>query len=147
MVRGQGTKKKQEYLSPSEIQHLQEEKRELESNIKEIESGVGGGQVNVAALQGQIKSLNNAIEERTAPKPTIITKDRLAAEEKELESAIAEGMPTRDEMRRPTRNPGAVRKHMQWGERNQQRIERYVEIQRILRPLEPKSIDVLRKEK
>ena len=126
---------------------MQDEKRELESTLREVESGAGDGRVNVGAIKGEIQSLDNAIHERTAPKTTIITRDRLAAEEKELEKAIAEGMPTRDEMRRPSRNPGAVRKHLEWNKRNLDNIERYVEIQRILRPMEPKSIDVLRKEK
>ena len=126
---------------------MQDEKRELESTLREVESGAGDGRVNVGAIKGEIQSLDNAIHERTAPKTTIITRDRLAAEEKELEKAIAEGMPTRDEMRRPSRNPGAVRKHLEWNKRNLDNIERYVEIQRTLRPMEPKSIDVLRKEK
>jgi hypothetical protein len=126
---------------------LQDEKRELEATVREVEAGAGDGRINTAALKGQIQSLDKAIHDRTAPKTTIITKDRLCVEEKELEKTIAEGMPTRDEMRRPSRNPGAVRKHLAWSERQQQNIERYVEIQRILRPMEPKSIDVLRKEK
>jgi hypothetical protein len=129
------------------VQNLQDEKRELEATLREVEGGAGDGRVNVGAIKGEIQSLDTAIHERTAPKTTIITRDRLVIEEKELEKAIAEGMPTQDEMRRPSRNPGAVRKHLAWNERNLQRIERYVEIQRTLRPLEPKSIEVLRKEK
>jgi len=129
------------------VQNLQDEKRELETTVREVESGAGDGRINVAALKGEIQSLDNAIHERTAPRTTSTTRDKLHNEEKELEKVIANGMPTQDEMRRPSRNPGAVRKHMEWCKRNQEHIERYVEIQRNLRPHEPKSIEVLRKEK
>ena len=139
--------KKQEYLSPSEVQSLQEEKRELEASVREIEGGAGDGRVDVSAMKGQIRNIDNAIGERTAPRPTSYQKDSMASEERKLEEKIAEGMPTADEMRRPTRNPGAVRKHMEWNMRNKDNIRRYVEIQRNLRPNEPKSIEVLRREK
>ena len=129
---------------------LKGEQQELQSTINEIESGAGQGtkaSINVAGLKQQMNQIGRAIEERTPATPRGVRKDSLASEEKLLEGKIAEGMPTRDEMRRPHRNPGAVRKHMEWSKRNQARIERYVEIQRTLRPMEPKSIDVLRKEK
>lgn len=149
MVRGQ--KKQKEYLSPSELINLNDEKAELRSTLKELEEGAGSGnrgsEVQAGQLNREIARIDNAINERTPVKARGIEKDALLKEEKELEEAIAAGMPTRFEMRRPTENPGAVRKHMEWGKRNQSRIERYVKIQRILRPMEPKSIEVLRKDK
>ena len=143
MTRG----KKKEYLSPTEVQSLQEEKRELEATVREIESGAGDGRIDVSGIRKEISKLDNAIGDRTPDKVYGVQKDKLAKEERELEAAIADGMPTRDEMARPTKNPGAVRKHMEWCKRNKGTIDRYVQIQRQLRPMEPKSIEVLRREK
>lgn len=130
---------------------MQDEKQEIRATISELEGGAGvgssGSGINVSNLKKQIDNIDRTIEERTPEKIHGVTKDRLYKEESALESKIAEGMPTRDEMQRPTKNPGAVRKHMEWCKRNQSQIERYVQIQRILRPMEPKSIEVLRKEK
>jgi hypothetical protein len=129
------------------MQSLQEEKRELETTVREIEDGAGDGRIDSTRIKAEILRIDNVIGEGTPNKIYGVQKDKLAKEEKELESRIGEGMPTVDEMRRPTRNPGAVRKHMEWCKRNQANIERYVEIQRQLRPLEPKSIEVLRRER
>jgi hypothetical protein len=130
---------------------LKEEKKELESALKEIEGGTGvgtaGSQVDVGKIKREIARIDMVIGDGTAPKPKASEQDQLVREEKELEDQIAEGMPTRDEMRHPARNPGAVRKHMEWGNRNQAKIQRYVAIQRILRPRDPKSIENLRKDK
>ena len=65
----------------------------------------------------------------------------------EIEDRLVVGMPTRYEMDHPARCPGAVRKHLAWLSRNNPLIERYVEIQKILRPEEPKSVEALRKDK
>jgi len=130
---------------------LQDEKQEIQATINELEGGAGAGSagsaINVGSLKQQMASLDRAIEERTPEKIHGVTKDRLWKEEKDLEAKIADGMPSRYEMRKPTENPGAVRKHMEWCKRNQQNIERYVQIQRILKPMEPKSIEVLRRDK
>lgn len=151
MTRGQKNNTLQkEFLSQSEIENLNDEKKELQSALREIESGTGAGtraQIDPATLKRQIAQIEHAIQSRTPDDVRGAEKDKLVAEELELEEKIAEGMPTRWEMAQPSKNPGAVRKHMAWCNRNQQRIERYVKIQRILRPLEPKSIEVLRKEK
>jgi hypothetical protein len=147
MVRGKGKAGPKELLTPSELQGLNEEKHDLESTIKEIEDGAGDGRVSIDGLKNQIKKIDYAIHARTPDKPTAYAKDGLYAEEKRLEKEIAVGMPTRYEMRKPTENPGAVRKHLEWDARNKENIQRYVEIQRTLRPSEPKSIEVLRKAK
>lgn len=148
MVRAQ--KKKQEYLSPVERENLESEKKELETTLAELEEsgkGTQAEQIDRSRIKAEISRLDHAIEIRTPGRVRAIEKDRLHKEEKELEEKIAEGMPTKYEMRRPTENPGAVRKHMAWCNRNEGRIERYREIQRLLRPFEPKSIENLRKEK
>ena len=153
MVRGKGTTaapKVKEYLAPSAVQDLRDEQKEINSVIREVESGAGAGTrgaVEVSALKRQSQAIDRTIEERTAPTARGIQKDKLLAEEKELEDQLSLGMPTRYEMAQPTKNPGAVRKHMEWDKRNAHLIRRYVEIQRILRPMEPKSIEVLRKDK
>jgi len=148
MVRGKG---KSQYLSQSELESLKEEKKELEIALTEVKEGAGvgtsGSQVDISRIKRDMARLDAAVEAGTAPKPRAIEKDRLVAEEKELEESIAQGMPTQYEMRKPSLNPGAVRKHMEWSNRNQRDIQRYVEIQRILRPHEPKSIENLRREK
>lgn len=149
-MRGSGTQKVQQLLSQTEIEGLQDEKKELQSTLREIESGAGQGTsrgVDVGMLKKQIASIDAAIAGGTAATPRAVDKERLVKEEKELEDKIAKGMPTQYEMRYPTKNPGAVRKHMEWSKRNQSFIERYVQIQRILRPFEPKSIENLRAEK
>ena len=147
MTRGQ--KKQREFLSPSELQGLKDEQAEIRSVIKEVEEGAGTGskQADVGQLNREVRRIDKVIEERMPEKIHGIAKDNMAKEEKALEERIAEGMPTRDEMRYPTKNPGAVRKHMEWDKRNAANISRYVYIQRQLRPDEPKSIEVLRKEK
>ena len=126
---------------------MQDEKRDVDSTIREVESGAGDGRIDVGKLKAESRRLGDAIDERAPAKATGMTKDRLVKEETELEEKISEGMPTRYEMAQPTKNPGAVRKHMEWCKRNQANIERYVQIQRTIRPFEPKSIEVLRKEK
>jgi hypothetical protein len=135
-------------LSPAETQSLQDEKRELEATVREIEQeGAGDGRVDLNKIRTEISRLDNIIGDRTPTRVSGSQKDKLHSEEKSLEASIALGMPTRDEMARPTKNPGAVRKHMEWCKRNQNAIKRYVQIQRELRPNEPKSIEVLRREK
>ena len=150
MTRGQ-KKPKQEFLSPSEIQNLQEEKHELQSTIKELEGGAGvgsaGAAIDISGLKRQVSRIDHVIEERTPERVRGLDKDRMAKEESALEERIAAGMPTRDEMRYPTKNPGAVKKHMEWCRRNENDISRYVEIQSRLRPNDPKSIEVLRRDK
>jgi hypothetical protein len=130
---------------------LQEEKHELQATIKEIEGGAGvgsaGSAIDVSGLKRQVSRIDHTIEERTPEKVRGSDKDRMVKEEAAIEESLAAGMPTRDEMRYPTRNPGAVRKHMEWCRRNENNISRYVAIQRQLRPNDPKSIEVLRREK
>jgi hypothetical protein len=141
-------KKSQEFLSESERVGLEDQKRELEAELKNEEKyGKEGIAINTATIQRQIKSIDHAIETRTPGRTRGADKDKLVKEEKELEEKISAGMPTDYEMRQPNRNPGAVRKHMNWDKRNVENINRYRQIQRILRPGEPKSIENLRKEK
>lgn len=152
MVRGQRKPvQKKEYLSPSETQVLQEERQELQANLAEIQSGAGvgtvGSQIDAGKIQREIKTIDRALEERAVASIRGSQKDNLYKEESKIEEQLQVGMPTRDEMRYPSRNPGAVRKHMEWCRVNKSAIERYVEIQRMLRPNDPKSVEALRKDK
>jgi len=71
----------------------------------------------------------------------------MAKESDRLEQEMSVGMPSWDEMRHPSKNPGAVRKHMTWNSRNFDKIERYRRIQMILNPGEEKSVENLRKDR
>ena len=70
-------------------------------------------------------------------------------EARQLEDRFKEGLPTRDEMAHPARNPGAVRKHMKWLTRNEASgaVDRYRQIQRTINPGDERSIENLRKDK
>jgi hypothetical protein len=70
----------------------------------------------------------------------------LAKEAQEIERKLQEGMPTREEMAHPSRNPGAVRKHLNWTARNNPLIQRYKTIQRTINPDDPHSIENLRRD-
>jgi len=148
MVRGSG--KMKELLSASEKENLLDQKKELQDTLKEAViygKGTAAEQINQATVQRQIDSIDKAIADREPPKVKGSQKDALASELEALESAIHEGMPTRDEMRYPARNHGAVRKHMNWCTKNAQNIERYRYLQRVLNPEDPRSIENLRREK
>jgi len=146
MVRGKAAAKA--YLSPSDIEAVEDEKHELENVIREVEGGAQSGQrVDVGKIKAEIAHLNRVIEEGSAPEARGKDKDKLAAEEADLAEELRKGMPTQWEMRKPSLNPGAVKKHIRWGERNFNNIKRWVEIQRMLRPDEPRSIENLRNDK
>ncbi len=142
---------KKQLLGSGEIENLKEEKRELENALRESEGyGSGTGRdINRGAIQNQIKKLDNAIDMGTPGKIPGRTKDQLAARAKELETQFEQGMPTRDEMSRPGKNPGAVKKHMMWLKRNEFNgsVDEYRQIQRTLNPGEELSIERLRKDK
>lgn len=150
MVRGKGAAPVQEYLSPSERQSLVDEKSELEASLREVEQGTGSGTsriVDANKIRKDIQKIEDAIDTRTPEKVKPKTRDDLYKEEEEIEDALIIGMPSRYEMDFPTKNPGAVRKHMAWCVKNKSLIERFVQIQRILRPMDPKSVEALRKDR
>lgn len=145
MVRSKGHK---EILSSTEKEVLQGEKRELQDSLKtEFGVGTAAQQIDKAKIQKQIDNIDRAIAERQVPKVRGAEKDAMAREAERIEEELREGMPTRDEMRYPVKNPGAVRKHMNWDKRNAPKIERYRYIQRILNPDDPRSVENLRKDK
>jgi hypothetical protein len=139
----------QEILSQSEKQGLLEEKQELEGNLREAEqfgSGTAAEQLDKSNLKRQIKRIDDAIEERSVSSPRGKSKDSLINEASELAEALKEGLPTRYEMDHPAKCPGAVRKHMGWLDRNDERIKRWRYVQRVLNPDAPRSIEELRED-
>jgi hypothetical protein len=151
MTRGKGKQSRpKEILSASEKEAIIDQRKELEATLKERESyGVGtkAEQIDVAKVTAEIKRLDQAIADRLPPKVRGVQKDRMAKEAESIEESLRAGMPTRDEMRFPGKNPGAVRKHMNWVKRNAGNIERYRNIQRTLNPQDPRSIENLRRDK
>jgi hypothetical protein len=150
MVRGRGVRRQQETLSNTEKDTLKQERRDLEgqlNELKEFGQGTPAAQIDQSAIKKQIDRIDRAIEERAIPKVSGSRKDDMAKEAREIEARISEGMPTRDEMDHPARNPGAVRKHMSWLNRNTPAIERYRTIQRTINPDNPESVERLRKDK
>jgi len=148
MVRGKKPPVEQEYLSQSERENLESEKKDLENTLAQAEGfGQGTEGLDVAAIKRDIARLDHAIGERTPQSARGKEKDALIKEEREIEEKLQVGMPTDFEMRQPHRNPGAVKKHQNWLSRNNPLIERYRTIQRILRPFDPKSVESLRKDR
>jgi DNA-binding CsgD family transcriptional regulator len=145
MVRAQ-----RKYLSETERSGIVEQKKDLEQMLEQAEGyGVGGPgeQLDKGKVKAEIARLDKQINDGTAPSARGSEKDALIKRERELKELIRTGMPTRYEMRRPSENPGAVRKHLAWSKRNEENINEYRNIQRILRPTHPESIETLRKDK
>ena len=150
MVRSKGNAavaERRESLSQSEKEGLLDEKKELQSSLAEVQAAPGSAKaqmMDVNQIKAKINRIDHAIEIREVPKARGRDKDSLVREEREIEDRLVVGMPTKYEMDHPARCPQAVRKHMAWDARNKALIQRYVEIQRILRPEEPKSVEELR---
>jgi DNA gyrase/topoisomerase IV subunit A len=133
-------------LSDSEEKGLLDEKKELQAVIGEASDSDRAKGVDVGQIQNRIKKIDMELEKRAVEEIRGSGKDKYYREEREIEEKLVVGMPTRYEMENPHKCPGSVRKHMAWDARNKALIYRYVEIQRILRPEEPKSIEELRSE-
>lgn len=139
-------------LSAAEKMALKDEQRELENAVKEAESGVGVGtkrSVDTDYLKKKANHIANQIIKGTAPKLNDFEKDKLYKEAKELAEQIKEGMPTKDEMLRPEKHPGAITKHINWEKRNYAKIMRLKQINRMLSPDDPTAgnVESLREER
>jgi len=141
MTRG----KKKKILSYSERQGLEDQKRDAEALKREAESPGRTREINLGAVDAEIKHLDKELHDGRAPKVSGARKDNLHKKAKELEGRIKEGMPTRAEMDHPGRNPGSVRKHMNWDKRNKDNIREYKEIMRHLEPEAPVNLEALRR--
>lgn len=145
MVRAKG----KHILSPSEISALQSDKQEIDAQIKSVEgreygSGNMGANVDVGRLKEQSKHLGDRIREGSPGHISGAAKDQLARRASELESQIKQGMPTREEMLRPMRHPGSIRKNQMWEKRNRGAINEYKQVQRQLNPGDPTCSNIER---
>lgn len=149
MVRGKGEKR---VLSPGEVNSLKEDKSEIEATLRSLESGDGagtrGGQVDRVALQKQAEYLGRQIEQGAPGKLRGGDKDRLADRARELEAKIKEGMPSYDQMMKPSRHPGIILKNKAWHDRTKTAQMEWKNIQRQLEPGDPSasSIERLRRQ-
>lgn len=144
-----GTGKHKEILSHSEKETLVESKRDLEQSLKDAQEagkGTAAEAIDTGAIKREINRIDQAIHDREAPRVSGINKDRMAKEASDLERVMQDGMPTREEMAHPSKNPGAVRKHLNWSARNAENIERYRTIQRTINPDDPRSVENLRRD-
>lgn len=144
--------KKKQVLSVGEIQNLKDEKRDLEQALEQAEgfgAGTAGEQIDKAKIKAEIAHYEHEIEAGSPGRLAGKTKDSLYREEKQLEEQFLKGLPTKYEMDHPGKCPGAVRKHMAWLNNNEKTgyVDRYRQIQRMLRPGEEKSIETLRKDR
>jgi len=133
--------KKTQILANSEITSLQEEKRELEAALKEIDDGAGsgtrGGSIDKDALRRQAKAIDQKIEAGSPVNVRGLAKDKMADRAKQLEEQFTVGMPTRDQMRNPGKYPGVIRQNYEWQKRNSSAIKEWKQLQRQLEPGDP----------
>ena len=142
--------KEAQFLSRTERDVLDEQKKDLETQLKDIKefgTGTPAAQMDASAIQKQIKRIDKVIEEGEAPKVSGSRKDELYKECQQIREILVQGMPTKYEMDHPAKCPGAVRKHLNWLRKNTKLIERHRTIQRLINPDEPESVEDLRKEK
>lgn len=145
MVRGKGLSA--QALSPSEIENLREQRSELEGVLREkgeFGSGTSAEQIDEVAIKRQINRLDMAIGSQ--PKLSSKQMDAAAKRMGEIEEIVKDGMPTRYEMDKPHKNPGAVRKHLEWSKRNSSIIEEYRNLRNLLGE-HGRSIESLRKDR
>jgi hypothetical protein len=148
MVRSKGKRS----MTIGERQDIEGLKAEAEATLRHAEENkvAGSGEMlDKTHLKREIARYDEILHEGAPVKVRGVTKDKLISEARELEDKMQKYMPTREEMAHPERNPGAVQKHIKWGDRNKGNIQRYKEIMRTLEPDDPTatSIDRLRRDK
>ena len=147
MTRG----KSKRILTPGEVEDIKGMKAEAEEQIRMM--GVGAGthadSIDKARLQKQVNYYGRLLDEGKAPKVRGTNRDRLAEEAKEIRERVTGAMLTRDQMDRPSKNPGAIQKQVRFMKTYKKDIQRYKEIQRTLEPDDPTAVDLerFRKEK
>jgi hypothetical protein len=147
MVRGKGTG---QVLSESEKESIRELKSEAEETLgarKEFGEGTAATQIDEGKLKAEIAHYDKMLHDGS---PVIRGKryDDLMREGLRISELLVRGLPTKEEMAHPAKNPGAVRKHMKWVTTHAPAIHRYDEIKRTLGPdCELPSVEQLRKEK
>ncbi len=137
-------------LSVSELKNLEEEKRDLEQMIKDV-NGAGpgssrGSQIDVDRIKKNITYLDEQITDHSPKKIRPYQKDKMADRASYLADKIKEGMPDWDQMRRPNLYPGIIRQNFEWNKRNANNIKEYKQIMRNIDPNRA-SIERLRRMK
>ena len=148
MVRPKG--KEVQLLSRTELEGLQDQKKDLEGQLKDLNEfgqGTAAAGIDKSVIQQQIKRIDKVIEDREPPRVSGSRRNELEAECEKIRAILVQGMPTKYEMDHPAKCPGAVRKHMNWIRKNTAMVERHRMIQRLINPEEPMSVEDLRKEK
>lgn len=155
MTRGKGINKitgLDRPMTVSELQDISGMKQEAEATLKHAEEHqvAGAGEMlDKGRIKAEIARYDAILHEGAPARVSGSRKDALAKEVESIKEEMRKGMPTRDEMDHPSKNPGAVHKHMNWEKRNLKNIERFREIQRMLEPDDPTATnyDKLRKER
>ena len=108
------------YLRPSQVQEMQQERQTLERKL------VSPHIQDKGAVRRQLQHLQRSFEQQT-PKPvSAAERDRLVSREVELRELIKRGMPSQEEMRKCP--PGATDKHISWERRNKRRLTEWKNI-------------------
>ena len=135
-MRGQA---KKQILSATEVENLVSEKKELEGVLREADEAGASKSVDRAQINRQISHVDAQIRAHSPVRVSGASKDKFASESQELASKIKAGMPTREEMMKPSHNPGAIEKHIRWQKENTENIARYKDLQRQLNPGDPRA--------
>ena len=147
MVRGKKAGTGQ-ILSPSELKDLKTERNEIQSNLREIDEGAGAGTRAAAINRANLEKASQRLEKTIVDhSPRVIRggdKDRLASKAEELREKISQGMPSYDQMWKPTKHPGIVRQNLDWQRRNAGNINEYKQVMRQLEPGDPSASSVER---
>jgi len=152
MVRSKATtvEKVVNVLSESERETLRELKAEAEDTLKhtgEFGKGTSAEQIDEGRVKAEIAHYEKALHDGS---PVVRGKkyDDLVREGMRISEILEKGLPTRDEMRHPSKNPGAVRKHLKWVHSHAEANARYENIRKTLgADCELPSVEQLRKEK
>lgn len=132
-------------MTMGELQDIKGQKAEAEASLKyatENVVGGAGGAIDKNKLKAEISRYDAILNAGAVPKVSGVKKDDLAKEAKRLAEEMQVNMPTQDEMDHPAKNPGAVQKHLKWGERNIDRIQQYKQIMRLLEPDDPTNTNI-----
>ena len=152
MVRSKGTRPPRRTMTIGERQDIAGMKAEAVATLKHATEHQVGGQgemLDKGRIQQEINRYDTILKDGAPKQVRGTNKDNLIAEARGLEEKMQKNMPTLDEMNHPEKNPGAVQKHIKWGERNKENVSRFKEIMRTVEPDDPTAtnIDKLRREK
>ena len=142
MVRSKGSKRS---LSVGERDGIKELKQEAVATLKHAENNPGATRsIDKERLEKEISNYDRIIADGTPKTPYGKQKDELHSRADVLAEEIQKGMPSRDQMDHPAKNPGAVRKHINWSKVNDPKIREYREIMKRLEPHDPTAGDIER---